>query len=151
MPVYIVTHSPAVAFLRRGLPADLVGDIVFREEESLSEMKGIARTLRVLQRGPVAVVFDAETTSPRLSNERLQAMREIIHYSTGSVPTLIVTAIPSLAELAAQGDEVLRASPVIQDLTRFLRDMQQPAPTNGSVHPGIWKVSDAAPAGSDLS
>ncbi len=99
MAAYVVTQYPSDAeMLRRSLPPELLGTIVFVPAGNLSDVKSLACSLIVARRIPVAVVLDAHTTDPELLCERQQGLDEVIGFVTSSVPFRVILVIPTIEE-----------------------------------------------------
>jgi hypothetical protein len=125
MIAYVITEEQFDEdLLRRVLPQELLEEVVFVPDFARSNIVGMARTLIVERRKPLAIVMDAGSFVPEVIQERRQSREEVVGIVAGGVPFKVILAVPALEAVFFQDPCLLErafAQPIPADVLPLAR------------------------------
>ncbi|MGG6237805.1 hypothetical protein ACQ4N7_04125 [Nodosilinea sp. AN01ver1] len=96
MTTYIVCEGERDAqLLKRLLPEEFVSNVEIVAAGGLSATKSLARSLIVRRQSPVAIVADADATTPEQVEQRLKDTEEIVGNIAVNTPVKVILAVPT--------------------------------------------------------
>jgi hypothetical protein len=108
MTAYIVCEGEHDAqLLKRILPEELVYNVEVVAAGGLSDVKSLARSLIVRRQSPVAIVADADSTTPEQVEQRLKDTEEIIGNIAANTLVKVILAVPTFEAIFFQDVSLL--------------------------------------------